>query len=67
VLPAEAFWSKDLGEFILPYAALRASDDPDTTLLSFLQSTYVAAAVLAKWDRSALECSLGVPGKCRAV
>ncbi len=67
VTPKEAFWSKDLGEFLLPYAALRASDDPDTTLLSFLQSTYVAAADLAKWDRSALECSLGVPGKCRAV
>jgi hypothetical protein len=36
-------------------------------LLGFLQSTYAAAADLAKWDRAALECSLGVPGKCRPV
>src|SRR3569832_211872 len=67
IAPKEAGWSKALGEFILPYAAMRASDDPESTLMTFLQSTYVAAADLAKWDRAALECSLGAPGKCRAV
>jgi hypothetical protein len=67
VAPKEAGWSKELGEFLLPYAAMRASDDPDSTLMTFLQSTYVAAATLARWDRAALECSLGVPGTCRAV
>ena len=35
--------------------------------MEFLQSTYAAAADLAKWDRKALECALGVPGKPRAI
>jgi hypothetical protein len=59
VAPAQAFYSTDLGEFILPYDVVRTADDPDRTLLEFLQSTYVAAADLAKWDRAALESALG--------
>jgi uncharacterized protein DUF5996 len=55
VKPDAAFYSKDYGEFILPYDAVRLADDPDATLLEFLQSTYEAAADLAKWDRKALE------------
>ncbi len=53
--PREAFYSTDLHEFILPYDAVRTSADPDRVLLEFLQSTYVAAADLARWDRAALE------------
>ena len=53
--PADAFFSADLGEFILPYDAVRQSPSPDETLLRFLQTTYEAAANLAKWDRAALE------------
>jgi hypothetical protein len=67
VQPAQAFFSKDLGEFILPYDAVRAAPDPDAALMEFLQSTYEAAADLGKWDRAALECGLGEPGKPRAV
>ena len=55
VVPAEAFYSQDLGEFILPYDAVRQAPSPDDALLAFLQSTYEAAANLAKWDRAALE------------
>lgn len=55
VRPAAAFFSKDFGEFVLPYAAVREAADPDATLLEFLQSTYDAAADLGKWDRAALE------------
>ena len=55
VQPAEAFYSTDLREFILPYDAVRQALSPDETLLAFLQSTYEAAANLAKWDRAALE------------
>ena len=55
VQPAEAFYSKDLGEFLLPYDAVRKSPRPDDALLAFLQSTYDAAADLGKWDRAALE------------
>ena len=52
---AEAFYDRDLGQFILPYDAVRASHDPDALLLGFLQETYAAAADLAHWDRQALE------------
>jgi len=52
---AEAFYDKDLGQFILPYDAVRQAPDPDALLLEFLQETYAAAADLARWDRKALE------------
>jgi hypothetical protein len=51
-----------LGEFLLPYEAVRASADPDATLLAFLQSTYEAAANLAQWDRKFLEGPTGPIG-----
>jgi Family of unknown function (DUF5996) len=56
VSPAEAHYSKDLGEYVLPYEVVRQAADPDQTLLGFLQDTYEAAAIHAGWDRSALEC-----------
>ncbi len=52
---AEASYNKELGQFILPYDAVRRARDPDALLLGFLQETYAAAADLAKWDRTALE------------
>lgn len=55
VHPAAAYYSTSLKEFVLPYAALRRSPDPDRDLLDFLESTYEAAAICARWDRSALE------------
>lgn len=61
VQPAEASFSEALGEFLLPYDVVRHSLDPNATLLAFLQSTYEAAARLASWERSALECPLGLP------
>jgi hypothetical protein len=53
--PAGAFYSKDLREFLLPYDEVRTAESPDDTLLEFLQTTYEAAANLAKWDRTFLE------------
>ncbi|GAB2470491.1 DUF5996 family protein [Jatrophihabitans fulvus] len=38
-----------LGEFVLPYAAVRTSDDPDAVLLAFLRSSFEAAARTAGW------------------
>jgi hypothetical protein len=67
VRPEAAFFSEALGEFILPYDAVRTAADPDKALLAFLQSTYEAAANAAKWDRDALECALGRPGVVRKV
>lgn len=55
IKPDAAFYSPDLREFVLPYDVVRQSDFPDRTLLEFLQSTYEAAANLAKWDRASLE------------
>jgi len=67
VRPAAAYFHQALGEFILPYEAVRTSLYPDAMLMEFLQSTYAAAADLAHWDRTSLECDLGVPGRPRAV
>ncbi len=67
VKPAEAFYSKELGEFILPYDAVRTAADPVHALMEFLQSTYDAAADLAKWDRAKLECPQGIPGRPRPI
>ena len=55
VSPSAAYYDDGLGEFLLPYTAVREADDPDALLLEFLQSTYVAAADLGGWDRGALE------------
>ena len=55
VEPDAAYYDEGLGEFLLPYAAVREAEDPDGVLLRFLQSTYEAAADLADWDRVALE------------
>jgi hypothetical protein len=67
VRPDAAFFSEALGEFILPYDAVRTAAAPDQALLDFLQSTYEAAANAAKWDRDALECALGQPRVVRPV
>jgi hypothetical protein len=66
VRPDAAFFSETLGEFILPYDAVRLAADPDHALLEFLQSTYEAAARSANWDK-ALECAPGQPGVVRPV
>jgi hypothetical protein len=67
VEPKEAFFSEALGEFLLPYEAVRTAPDPDAALLAFLQSTYEAAATEGKWDRAALECISGRPGVPRPI
>src|SRR5215204_6375793 len=55
IQPQGAFYQKEMGEFILPYEIVRNASSPDDDLLSFLQTTYEAAATCAKWDRHALE------------
>ena len=55
VRPGQAFYSKDLGEYLLMYDDVRNAADPDAALMEFLQSTYGAGANLAKWDRPSLE------------
>ena len=50
VAPAQAFYSRALQEFVLPYDAVRTAADPDATVLAFAESTYLAAALHAGWD-----------------
>jgi hypothetical protein len=55
IQPDAAYYHAELGEFILPYEAMRTSNDPEAALRVFVESTYAAAADLGKWDRRALE------------
>jgi hypothetical protein len=65
--PEDAYYSSELGEFLLPYDAVRQARDPETVLMTFLESTYNAAADLGAWDRAALECALGEPRRPRPL
>jgi len=51
-VPAPAYFDHALGEFILPYEAVRTAADPDALVRDFLAATYEAAASLGRWDRS---------------
>jgi len=53
--PDAAFYHRELGEFILPYEAVRTASSPASAIRAFVESTYERAADLAKWDRGALE------------
>lgn len=64
---AGAYFDAKLGEYILPYDAVRTAEDPDAVLLDFLSSTYAAAAEAGGWDRAQLECPLGVPREVRRI
>jgi hypothetical protein len=57
VKPSAAYYHAELSEFILPYAAVRVAAAPAQELTSFLESSYDAAAMLAGWNRPALERS----------
>ena len=59
--PGEATWNEELGEFLLPYEAVRSASDPDAVLKRFLETTYEAAAELGDWDRERLETSRSAP------
>ena len=67
VAPAEAFFDQKAGEFLLPYSVVRNAPDPDQVLLSFLETTYDAAARLGRWNRTELECPRGLIGVPRRV
>ena len=55
IAPAGAYYHAGMGEFILPYEAVRTADDPEGAIMAFIESTYNHAANLAGWDRTALE------------
>lgn len=55
IMPREAWYSEELGEYLLTYEAVRTSPNPDEVLLQFLESTYEAASTKGNWDKKALE------------
>jgi len=55
VQPKEAYYHSTLREFILPYEAVRKANDPEETLLAFLETTYRAAADCGNWNRQELK------------
>ena len=65
--PDAARWDAALGEFLLPYDAVRTAPAPEATLMAFLRSTYAAAADAGGWDRRALDCAPGMAGRPRRV
>lgn len=66
-VPAPARWEAALGEWVLPYEAVRGADDPAAALLAFLEGTHAAAADALGWDRAALECRPGRPRRVRPL
>jgi Family of unknown function (DUF5996) len=62
-----SYYDATLGEFILPYDRVRTAADPNALLLDFLATTYAAAAEGGRWDRAALECAMGIPGRVRPL
>jgi Family of unknown function (DUF5996) len=65
--PEGAYFDQKLGEFVLPYESVRMANDPERTLLAFLECAYRAAADLGRWDRAALECPIGEPLRPRLL
>ena len=55
IRPAQAFYSKEMSEFVMLYDDVRQAGAPAAALMEFLQSTYEAGARLANWDRASLE------------
>ena len=58
VRPDDAYYHAELGEFILPYEAVRTASSPESAIAAFVDSTYDQAATLAGWDRATLERTL---------
>lgn len=59
---AAARFPEAMGEWILPYEAVRTAKDPDRELLSFVEDTYGAVADLAKWDKALIRTEKLPPG-----
>jgi hypothetical protein len=63
----DAYFHRELGEFILPYDKARVAADPDQLILDFYRGTYEVGATLAAWDRAGLERPDWTPAAVRTV
>lgn len=50
VRPEQAFYSEEMGEFLLPYDAIKDAENPEQLLLDFMNSTFEAAVATGDWD-----------------
>ena len=50
VRPAGAYWSKEMGEYLLRYEDVRTSDAPEEALAEFFSTTFDGLSELAKWN-----------------
>jgi hypothetical protein len=57
----EARWDADLGEFVLDWDDVRASDDPRATALAFARGTFRRACEVCRWDPVLAASADGVP------
>jgi hypothetical protein len=61
IAPAQASWSSALGEWVLPYDAVRTAQDPDAMIQAFLDSIYGHCLTKCGWERA--DCSYDPPKK----
>jgi hypothetical protein len=54
IAPENATWSDALGEWILPYDAVRGAADPEAALTAFMDAIYGACAESSGWNHEAL-------------
>jgi hypothetical protein len=59
--PAAAHWEKDLGEYVLDWADVTASDDPHAAALSFARSAFEQACEICGWDHALSASAEGDP------
>jgi hypothetical protein len=63
--PAAARWDPELGEYILDWDDVRASDDPAAFALEFLRSSFAHACAVCEWDPALLASAEGDPPPVR--
>jgi hypothetical protein len=54
ISPAGAGWNPSIGEFVLPYEAVRRNPDPREAILDFAESSFIAGATRQRWDPALL-------------
>jgi hypothetical protein len=59
IAPPTASWSPQVGEWILPYDAVRASSHPEATIRAFIDSIYAQCFAAGGWSRDA--CTYDLP------
>jgi hypothetical protein len=63
IAPSHAGWVEAMGEWMMPYEAVRSCDDPRKAIRDFLDSVYSAATTLGGWDALALRYTKPLPSK----